>query len=313
MHTISLPLDESIKRELGRVGVLLGGQSAEREISLQSGAAVTAALKEIGLDPIVIDVGVNAIADIQAAKLDRAFIALHGPGGEDGRIQAVLEYLQIPYTGSDVQSSALAMDKLRSKHLWRGMGLSTPDYATLNGDSNWEEVLQSLGGDVMVKPAHEGSSIGMSRVQSARELEAAYNAAAKYDGNVLVERVITGAEYTVAILAGKALPPIKLETNHRFYDFDAKYLADDTNYICPCGLDAEKDQELRQLALNAFNALGCRGWGRVDVMADSNGGFYLLEVNTVPGMTSHSLVPMAARAEGLSFEQLVALVLRASL
>lgn len=313
MHTISLPLDESIKRELGRVGVLLGGQSAEREISLQSGAAVTAALKEIGLDPIVIDVGVNAIADIQAAKLDRAFIALHGPGGEDGRIQAVLEYLQIPYTGSDVQSSALAMDKLRSKHLWRGMGLSTPDYATLNGDSNWEEVLQSLGGDVMVKPAHEGSSIGMSRVQSASELEAAYNAAAKYDGNVLVERVITGAEYTVAILAGKALPPIKLETNHRFYDFDAKYLADDTNYICPCGLDAEKDQELRQLALNAFNALGCRGWGRVDVMADSNGGFYLLEVNTVPGMTSHSLVPMAARAEGLSFEQLVALVLRASL
>lgn len=313
MHTISLPLDESIKRELGRVGVLLGGQSAEREISLQSGAAVTAALKEIGLDPIVIDVGVNAIADIQAAKLDRAFIALHGPGGEDGRIQAVLEYLQIPYTGSDVQSSALAMDKLRSKHLWRGMGLSTPDYATLNSDSNWEEVLQSLGGDVMVKPAHEGSSIGMSRVQSARELEAAYNAAAKYDGNVLVERVITGAEYTVAILAGKALPPIKLETNHRFYDFDAKYLADDTNYICPCGLDAEKDQELRQLALNAFNALGCRGWGRVDVMADSNGRFYLLEVNTVPGMTSHSLVPMAARAEGLSFEQLVALVLRASL
>lgn len=313
MHTISLPLGESIKRELGRVGVLLGGQSAEREISLQSGAAVTAALKEIGLDPIVIDVGVNAIADIQAAKLDRAFIALHGPGGEDGRIQAVLEYLQIPYTGSDVQSSALAMDKLRSKHLWRGMGLSTPDYATLNGDSNWEEVLQSLGGDVMVKPAHEGSSIGMSRVQSARELEAAYNAAAKYDGNVLVERVITGAEYTVAILAGKALPPIKLETNHRFYDFDAKYLADDTNYICPCGLDTEKDQELRQLALNAFNALGCRGWGRVDVMADSNGGFYLLEVNTVPGMTSHSLVPMAARAEGLSFEQLVALVLRASL
>lgn len=313
MHTISLPLGESIKRELGRVGVLLGGQSAEREISLQSGAAVTAALKEIGLDPIVIDVGVNAIADIQAAKLDRAFIALHGPGGEDGRIQAVLEYLQIPYTGSDVQSSALAMDKLRSKHLWRGMGLSTPDYATLNGDSNWEEVLQSLGGDVMVKPAHEGSSIGMSRVHSARELEAAYNAAAKYDGNVLVERVITGAEYTVAILAGKALPPIKLETNHRFYDFDAKYLADDTNYICPCGLDTEKDQELRQLALNAFNALGCRGWGRVDVMADSNGGFYLLEVNTVPGMTSHSLVPMAARAEGLSFEQLVALVLRASL
>jgi len=313
MSAISLPLDESTIRQLGRVGVLLGGQSAEREISLQSGAAVTAALKEIGLDPIVIDVGDNAIADIQAAKLDRAFIALHGPGGEDGRIQAVLEYLQIPYTGSDVQSSALAMDKLRSKHLWRGMGLSTPDYATLHRDSDWAEVLQSLGGDVMVKPAHEGSSIGMSRVQSASELEDAYNDAAKYDGNVLVERVINGAEYTVAILAGKALPPIKLETDHRFYDFNAKYLADDTHYICPCGLDDEKEQELRQLALNAFNALGCRGWGRVDVMADSDGKFYLLEVNTVPGMTGHSLVPMAASAEGLSFEQLVALILRASL
>jgi D-alanine-D-alanine ligase len=313
MSAISLPLDESTIRQLGRVGVLLGGQSAEREISLQSGAAVTAALKEIGLDPIVIDVGDNAIADIQAAKLDRAFIALHGPGGEDGRIQAVLEYLQIPYTGSDVQSSALAMDKLRSKHLWRGMGLSTPDYATLHRDSDWAEVLQSLGGDVMVKPAHEGSSIGMSRVQSASELEDAYNDAAKYDGNVLVERVINGAEYTVAILAGKALPPIKLETDHRFYDFNAKYLADDTHYICPCGLDDEKEQELRQLALNAFNALGCRGWGRVDVMAGSDGKFYLLEVNTVPGMTGHSLVPMAASAEGLSFEQLVALILRASL
>jgi len=165
----------------------------------------------------------------------------------------------------------------------------------------------------MVKPAHEGSSIGMSRVQSASELEDAYNDAAKYDGNVLVERVINGAEYTVAILAGKALPPIKLETDHRFYDFNAKYLADDTHYICPCGLDDEKEQELRQLALNAFNALGCRGWGRVDVMADSDGKFYLLEVNTVPGMTGHSLVPMAASAEGLSFEQLVALILRASL
>jgi D-alanine-D-alanine ligase len=313
MQSIHLPIDETLKNRLGRVGVLFGGQSAEREISLQSGTAVINALREAGIDPVVIDVGENAIRDIQAAKLDRAFIALHGPGGEDGRIQAVLEYLKIPYTGSDVQSSALAMDKLRSKQLWRGVGLSTPDFTVLQAHTDWAAVLDSLGGEVMVKPAHEGSSIGMSRVQSAAELQAAYQNAAQYDGSVLVERLITGGEYTVAILDGKALAPIKLETDHRFYDFDAKYLAEDTRYLCPCGLNEAKEKELRELALNAFNALGCRGWGRVDVMADSAQNFYLLEVNTVPGMTSHSLVPMAAKAEGLSFAQLVMAVLLASL
>ncbi len=313
MQSIHLPIDEALKNRLGRVGVLFGGQSAEREISLQSGTAVINALKEAGIDPVVIDVGENAISDIQAAKLDRAFIALHGPGGEDGRIQAVLEYLKIPYTGSDVQSSALAMDKLRSKQLWRGVGLPTPDFAVLQAHTDWAAVLDNLGGEVMVKPAHEGSSIGMSRVQSATELQAAYQNAAQYDGSVLVERLITGGEYTVAILDGKALAPIKLETDHRFYDFDAKYLAEDTRYLCPCGLSEAKEKELRELALNAFSALGCRGWGRVDVMADSAQNFYLLEVNTVPGMTSHSLVPMAAKAEGLSFAQLVIAVLLASL
>ena len=313
MQPIHLPIDEALKSRLGRVGVLFGGQSAERDISLQSGTAVINALKEAGIDPVVIDVGENAISDIQAAKLDRAFIALHGPGGEDGRIQAVLEYLNIPYTGSDVQSSALAMDKLRSKQLWRGVGLPTPDFTVLQADANWTAILESLGGEVMVKPAHEGSSIGMSRVQSASELQAAYANAAQYDGSVLVERLIVGGEYTVAILDGKALPPIKLETDHRFYDFDAKYLAEDTRYLCPCGLNETKEKELRELALNAFNALGCRGWGRVDVMADAALNFYLLEVNTVPGMTSHSLVPMAAKAEGLSFAQLVMAVLLASL
>jgi D-alanine-D-alanine ligase len=313
MQSIHLPIDEALKNRLGRVGVLFGGQSAEREISLQSGTAVINALKEAGIDPVVIDVGENAISDIQAAKLDRAFIALHGPGGEDGRIQAVLEYLKIPYTGSDVQSSALAMDKLRSKQLWRGVGLPTPDFAVLQAHTDWAAVLDNLGGEVMVKPAHEGSSIGMSRVQSATELQAAYQNAAQYDGSVLVERLITGGEYTVAILDGKALAPIKLETDHRFYDFDAKYIAEDTRYLCPCGLSEAKEKELRELALNAFSALGCRGWGRVDVMADSAQNFYLLEVNTVPGMTSHSLVPMAAKAEGLSFAQLVIAVLLASL
>src|SRR5690606_10964293 len=245
----------------------------------------------------------------QAAQIDRAFIALHGPGGEDGRIQAVLEYLHIPYTGSDVQSSALAMDKLRSKQLWRGAGLPTPDFAVLSESTDWQAVLQELGGEVMVKPAHEGSSIGMARVQSARELQEAYQNAAGYDTSVIAERLITGAEYTVAVLDGVALPPIKLETHHRFYDFDAKYLAEDTRYLYPCQLSAHKEQQLKDLALNAFNAIGCSGWGRLDVMADAQENFYLLEVNTVPGMTGHSLVPMAAKAHGLSFAQLVVAIL----
>jgi D-alanine-D-alanine ligase len=298
--------------------VLYGGLSAEREISLQSGAAVLAALVEAGIEHVAIDVGHNVIADIQAAKIDRAFLILHGPGGEDGRIQALLEFLNIPYTGSDVQSSALAMDKLRTKQLWRGVdingkqGLPTPEFAVLNENSNFAQVLASLGGDVMVKPANEGSSIGMSRVNTAADLESAFNKAAQYQGSVLVERLIVGGEYTVAILDGDALPPIKLETDHSFYDFNAKYIAEDTRYLCPCGLSAEKEQELKALALNAFKTVGCRGWGRVDVMADHQQNFYLLEVNTAPGMTSHSLVPMAAKAIGLSFAELVLTILRAS-
>lgn len=319
MQAIKLPIDESFKKQLGRVGVLFGGLSAEREISLQSGNAVVAALAEAGVDHVAIDVSENVIADIQAAKIDRAFLALHGPGGEDGRIQALLEFLKIPYTGSDVQSSALAMDKLRTKQLWRGVdvngkqGLSTPEFAVLTQNSNFAQILASLGGDVMVKPANEGSSIGMSRVNNAADLQIAFEKAAQYQGSVLVERLIVGGEYTVAILDGDALPPIKLETHHSFYDFDAKYIAEDTRYLCPCGLSAEKEQELKTLALNAFNAVGCRGWGRVDVMADAQQNFYLLEVNTAPGMTSHSLVPMAAKAIGLSFAELVLTILRASL
>ncbi len=295
----------------GRVGVLYGGTSAEREISLQTGAAVLEALQQSGVDAVGIDIGTDAIAQLQATPMDLAFIALHGPGGEDGRIQGVLEYMGIPYTGSDVSASALAMDKLRSKQLWAGIGLSTPEFALVHADSDWDQVLKNLGGDAIVKPAHEGSSIGMARVQSGAELAEAYRQAARYDGSVLVERLITGSEYTVAILDGEALPPIKLETDHRFYDYDAKYLADDTRYLCPCGLDAERENGLKSLALRAFDSLGCRGWGRVDVMADQVGHFYLLEVNTVPGMTSHSLVPMAAQAAGLSFAELVVRIVRA--
>lgn len=318
MQAVKLPVDEALKKQIGRVGVLYGGLSAEREISLQSGAAVLAALVEAGIEHVAIDVGHNVISDIQAAKIDRAFLMLHGPGGEDGRIQALLEFLNIPYTGSDVQSSALAMDKLRTKQLWRGVdingkqGLPTPEFAVLSESSNFAQVLATLGGDVMVKPANEGSSIGMSRVNTAADLEAAFNKAAQYQGSVLVERLIVGGEYTVAILDGDALPPIKLETDHSFYDFNAKYIAEDTRYLCPCGLSAEKEQELKTLALNAFKTVGCRGWGRVDVMADHLKNFYLLEVNTAPGMTSHSLVPMAAKAVGLSFAELVMTILRAS-
>lgn len=313
MQSVKLPVSNELKQQLGRVGVLLGGTSSEREISLQSGAAVVAALAEAGIDYVAIDVGDEAIADIRAAKIDRAFLALHGAGGEDGRIQAVLEYLKIPFTGSGVQSSALAMDKLRTKQLWRGVNLSTPEFAVLNANSDWTKILSDLGGEVMVKPAHEGSSIGMARVKSAQELADAFASAKKYDGSVIAERLITGSEFTVAILDGEALPPIKLETDHTFYDFDAKYIANDTRYICPCGLSPEKESELKSLALAAFNAVGCEGWGRVDVMADGQLNFYLLEVNTAPGMTSHSLVPMAAKVRGLSFSELVLTILRCSL
>lgn len=319
MKAVKMPIDENLKKTFGRVGVLYGGQSAEREISLQSGSAVFAALQEAGVDSVLIDVGDNIIADLKNAKIDRAFLMLHGPGGEDGRIQALLEYLHVPYTGSDVQASALAMDKLHTKQVWRGVSLEgsqqlpTPAYAVLTEKSDFAAVLKKLGGEVIVKPANEGSSIGMSRAKSVDELKNAFAAAAQYQGSVLVEQLVVGAEYTVAILDGEALPPIKLETNHSFYDFNAKYIADDTRYICPCGLSVDKEAELKQIASAAFAAIGCRGWGRVDVMADAQQNFYLLEVNTAPGMTSHSLVPMAAKAKGLSFAELVLTILNASL
>jgi D-alanine-D-alanine ligase len=296
---------QKIIDRLGRVAVLYGGTSAEREISLQSGKAVITAFSEEGVDVIPVDIGSSPLQSILNAKADRAFIALHGAGGEDGRMQALLEFLGIPYTGSGVSASALSMDKVRTKQLLRGVGLPTPDYALLTENTDWTKTIVALGGEAIVKPCHEGSSIGMSRASTADELQTAYAAAAAFDRVVLAERFIVGAEYTVAILNGQALPPIKLETDHRFYDFDAKYEAEDTRYICPCGLSPEKEMELRQIALSAFNAVGADGWGRVDVMADKAGEFYVLELNTVPGMTSHSLVPMAAKASGLSFNDLV--------
>ncbi len=310
---MSFSLDKNIIQQLGRVGVLFGGTSAERDVSLKSGAAVCAALSSVGVNVVAVDLGHDAVEQIRAAKIDRAFIALHGVGGEDGRMQALLEFLHIPYTGSGVEASAIAMDKLRTKQIWRGMGLPTPDFIELHDSCDWQQVLNQLGGEVMVKPAHEGSSIGMSRVASVTELQRAYNDAARYDSQVLAERLIVGAEYTVAILEGQALPAIELETDHHFYDYEAKYISGDTRYMCPCDLSKAREQELRTLALQAFNSIGCRTWGRVDFMADTEGKFTLLEVNTVPGMTATSLVPMAAKVFDISFEELVSNVLLATL
>ncbi len=241
-----------------------------------------------------------------------AFIALHGPGGEDGSMQGALQTLEIPFTGSSVLGSALAMDKLRSKQLWQGMGLSTGGFVALEANTDWEAVIQRFG-KVFVKPACEGSSIGMTSADSASALEAAWRLAGNYAGGVLAEQFIAGPEYTVAILGDQALPSIRLETDNEFYDYEAKYLSDETRYHCPSGLDDEEEEELAALALQAFNSLGCGVWGRVDVMRDTGGKFYVLEVNTIPGMTSHSLVPMAAAAAGMEIPALVQRIVQLSL
>ena len=292
-------------KAFGKVAVLMGGRSAEREISLKSGAAVLKALQVQGVDAHELDVSDNILMDLQAGGFDRAFIILHGRGGEDGVMQGALETIGMPYTGSGVLGSALGMDKLRCKQLWQGAGMSTPSYLEVDESDDFEQVIETLGLPLMVKPAREGSSIGMTKVADPSQLAHAVHEAAAKDDSVIVERWITGAEYTVAVLEGEALPAIRLETPRDFYDFEAKYETNDTSYHCPCGLQAEEEAELQRLALEAFDLVGAGGWGRVDFMADEQGNVYLLEVNTVPGMTDHSLVPMAARAAGLSFEQLV--------
>lgn len=306
-------INQALLKKIGTVGVLLGGHSSERDISLQSGAAVIKALDELGIKYVSLDLEKNNINALQDANIDRAFIALHGAGGEDGRMQALLELLNTPYTGSGVQASVIAMDKLLTKQLWRDVGVNTPNFEVLNEHSNWSKVIDRLGGEVMVKPVHEGSSIGMARVDSAAALASAYKVALGFDQRVIAETLMRGNEYTVAILNGVALPAIKLETKNSFYDFEAKYQSDDTSYICPSGLSDEREEELRHKALEAFMCIGCQGWGRVDVMEDLSGEFNMLEVNTVPGMTSHSLVPMAAKAKGLPFNDLVLSILEGSL
>ena len=299
--------------QYGRVGLLYGGSSSEREISLMSGEAIHQAMLNLDVDVVAIDADDNLLQSLPGYNLDLVFIALHGPGGEDGTLQGALEYLKLPYTGSGVLASALAMDKLRCKQMWLGMGLPTTDFALLEADSDWSAELARLGGKVMVKPAAEGSSIGMSRAATPEQLQTAWAEASQYNTSVIAEPLLPGPEYTVAILDGQLLPSIRIESNAEFYDYEAKYFSDQTQYLCPSELSESREQELQKLCADAFDSLGCRGWGRVDVMVDDQGQFQLLEVNTVPGMTSHSLVPMAAKAAGLSFDQLVAKILGGSL
>jgi D-alanine-D-alanine ligase len=297
-------------KEFGRVGVLLGGDSTEREISLLSGNAVLAALQRRGVDAHAFDPRDSSLA--QVSGFDRVWIALHGPGGEDGTLQGALEYLGVPYTGSGVMGSAIGMDKLRTKRLAHAIGVATADYVVLRGRPDFELAIERLGIPMIVKPATQGSSVGMSKVEKAEDLPAAFEAAAKIESAVFAEPWITGKEYTVAVLQGQALPSIRIETPKKFYDYEAKYFRDDTKYFCPSGLSAPAEQHLANLALAAFEAVGASGWGRADFMMDTTGRPLLLEVNTIPGMTDHSLVPMAARASGIDFDELVWRVLETS-
>lgn len=296
--------------DLGKVAVLMGGKAAEREVSLKSGQAVTIALQSQGIDATALDV--KSLEDIQsvAQDYDRAFIALHGRWGEDGVVQAILEDLGVPYTGSGMAASAVAMDKLRTKWMWLGAGLPTPKFIWVSDLLPLEIDSFSIPFPVIVKPSHEGSSIGMRKVINKAELVDAVAFAQQYDSEVLIEQWITGREYTVGVLNNRALPLIELKTTHDFYDFEAKYQSNDTQYICPCDLDSETQQNIQALVLKAFNVIGAKGWGRVDLMLDECNQPWLIELNSVPGMTDHSLVPMAAKAAGLSFEKLVLEILQ---
>jgi D-alanine-D-alanine ligase len=300
-------------REFGRVAVLCGGSSSEREISLLTGAAVLDALKRRGIDARHFDPRALRLTGLIEENFDRVFIALHGPGGEDGTVQGALECLGIPYTGSGVAGSAIGMDKLCTKRLAQAIGVPTAEYVVLREASDLEQAIEALGLPLIVKPATQGSSVGMSKVERAADLAAAFAAASALDASVFAEPWISGGEYTVAILQGVALPSIRIETPRSFYDYEAKYFRDDTRYLCPSGLSAPAERHLASLALATFEATGAEGWGRVDFMLDAAGRPLLLEINTVPGMTSHSLVPMAARAADIGFDELVWRVLETSL
>ena len=292
----------------GKVAVLFGGRSAEREVSLKSGAAVLAALQRSGVDAHAFDPAVRDLHGLLDDGYQRAFIALHGRYGEDGTVQGALELMGIPYTGSGVMASALAMDKWRTKLVWQAAGLPIPAYELLAADSDFDAVAARLGLPLFVKPANEGSSVGISKVKLASDLRAAYEEAARYDKLVLAESFVDGKEVQFPIVGDQVLPSICIETPHEFYDYEAKYLANDTRYTCP-GLPEETELSFAEIVLRSFHVLGCSGWGRVDLIIDKSGKPYFLEMNTSPGMTDHSLVPMAARQAGMSFEQLVLRIL----
>ncbi|WP_020182923.1 D-alanine--D-alanine ligase [Methylotenera sp. 1P/1] len=298
-------------KQFGKVAVLLGGKSGEREVSLKSGNAVLSALLRQGVDAHAFDPAERSLSEL--ADYDRAFIALHGRFGEDGTIQGALELMGIPYTGSGVMASAVGMDKWRTKLLWGASGVVTPAFELLDAHTDFAQVVARLGLPLFVKPANEGSSIGISKVKQASELAEAYAVAAKADPLVIAEAFVGGGEFTVGILGGVALPIIRIVPKNEYYDYEAKYLRDDTEYHCPSGLAAAKEAQIQQEAIQAFNVLGCSGWGRVDFLMDVAGNHYFLEVNTSPGMTDHSLVPMAAKVAGLSFEALVLRILAMTL
>jgi D-alanine-D-alanine ligase len=298
--------------DFGAVAVLLGGGSSEREISLLSGKAVLAGLRRRGVNAVEFDPAQRPLSELATLNIERVWIALHGPGGEDGTLQGALEFLGVPYTGSGVLGSAIGMDKLRSKRLAQAAGVATPEFAVLRSAADLAPALERLGLPLIVKPATQGSSVGMARVERAEELPEAWESARRIESTVFAERWITGGEYTVAILQGQALPSIRIETPRTFYDYEAKYFRDDTRYFCPSGLAVAAEQQLAALALASFEACGASGWGRADFMLDASGRPLLLEINTVPGMTDHSLVPMAARAAGMDFDELVWRVLESS-
>ena len=298
-------------QQYGRVAVVMGGSSAERDISLLSGGAVLNALLRNGVNAIGIDADRTLLDQLRAERVERVFIMLHGRDGEDGKLQGALEWMGLPYTGSGVLASALAMDKQRSKLVWQRLGISTPPFHELTSASDFSQVLRELG-PCFVKPVNEGSSIGIGGAETVAELMEAWRRASQYDSRVMAESWIRGREFTVALLDDKVLPVIELRSPNKFYDYEAKYISDKTEYLCPADLSKADTAILQQMALEAYRALGCSGWGRVDAMQDAKGQFWLLEVNTAPGMTSHSLVPMAARAHGLDFDTLVMHILHTS-
>lgn len=296
---------ERTAETLGRVVVLMGGRSAERQVSLASGRAVLDALLRQGVDAIGFDPAEQPLQALAALKPDRAFIALHGRGGEDGTLQGALEWLGIPYTGSGVLGSALGMDKERTKHVWRSIGLPTPDSMLLGDRHDWQQVAERLGFPMVIKPVNEGSTLGLTIVRSEKDLEEAWSLSRRYDAQVMAERFVEGEEYTVAVLGNDVLPSIRVEAASGFYDYEAKYTRNDTRYHLPSGLSEKDEAAIADLARCAFKAAGARGWGRVDIMRDAERRFWLLEINTSPGMTGHSLVPQAAAFEGIDFDALV--------